>query len=736
MTAELTTIISQLSIAAGSWQRQAPNQVAVREPKRRLKSNISKGDLFVLAEVRAAGDDRTSLEKKVAEIIRDVYYTAPGSVIASLRRATQTAGDWLYRYNATAPEGAEPVVGGLAIVAVREADVFLAQVGPAAIYVTVEDEVFRFPSQSTWLDVALGAEELDTMALGLVPVVDLQLSHLKLSQGDLFVLADSRLAGQLPLADVKRAILQQRVEVAAKNLGEVAQARDCSALVIEAVQRNGKKPAPPAQTVGEPALSRSLAGPEPTRAGDAAMRQFQTVLPAFKLKHAAQRAAKGTLGTALLLGAGLRVLGQRLLPDSDDKPADQSRPLAGLRRAGATSHQPTVRGQSSGGKTLRYIAVGIPLIALLITSIMYLQRGRAQSAAYQENLVLAEAKLQEAQTADPAAAKVLLSDAESALNAAQTVNPNAPALEPLRQAVAERQDAVGRVQRLYYLPQLRQYTDPGTQLRRVVVQGVDVYVLDRGTDRVFHHRLDDAGEALLPDDAETLLLARDMQLDNLTVGEIVDVIWMPAGSGRQTSDVLILEDGALLEYNPSWGIAPSTIAAPDTWQSPTAVSSYYGNFYILDGPANSIKRYLPTVDGYSALPEEYFPSDVSVDLAGAVDLAIDGDVYVLYNNGAIRKFRGGEEVDFSFNGLDVPFKTPTAIFTAPDELVQAVYVADAGNQRIVELSKEGDYVRQFRPRAGEAITFDDLRDVFVDEISGRMYILNGNSLYGSTLPVQ
>jgi DNA-binding beta-propeller fold protein YncE len=68
--------------------------------------------------------------------------------------------------------------------------------------------------------------------------------------------------------------------------------------------------------------------------------------------------------------------------------------------------------------------------------------------------------------------------------------------------------------------------------------------------------------------------------------------------------------------------------------------------------------------------------------------------------------------------------------------VQAVYVADAGNQRIVELSKEGDYVRQFRPRAGEAITFDDLRDVFVDEISGRMYILNGNSLYGSTLPVQ
>jgi hypothetical protein len=73
----------------------------------------------------------------------------------------------------------------------------------------------------------------------------------------------------------------------------------------------------------------------------------------------------------------------------------------------------------------------------------------------------------------------------------------AKAREALRQKMAEQTDKVGNMQRLYYLPQLRQYTDEGTNLKSVLVQGVELYVLDAGTDRIFHHRLNDTGEALL-----------------------------------------------------------------------------------------------------------------------------------------------------------------------------------------------------------------------------------------------
>ena len=68
-------------------------------------------------------------------------------------------------------------------------------------------------------------------------------------------------------------------------------------------------------------------------------------------------------------------------------------------------------------------------------------------------------------------------------------------------------------------------------------------------------------------------------------GEMVDLVWMPAGGSRQTSDLLILESGGLLEFNPSWGLVPVPIADKEAWALPTAVSSYFGNLYVLDPQA-------------------------------------------------------------------------------------------------------------------------------------------------------
>lgn len=732
MTVELKTVISQLSIADGAWRRQVPNQIAVREPKHRRERGLAKGDLFILTEIQNAGERRDLLEKRVAEIIRDAYYTSPGSITASLRRAVQTAADWLFQYNATDTDEAAPLIGGVAVAAIRNNDAFLAQLGPAAIYVTMEDEVLRFPAQSAWLDMALGAEDTDEVALGLFHFVDPQLAHIRLSEGDLLVLADSQLAGQLPLEEVTQAILNRKVEVAARNLGSIAQSSNCSALAIEAVGRATAPEPTPVETASPPPPPQPAPAREPVAAGAGPAPQFQSALPALNIRQVARRAAQGTVGAALVLGHGLRVMGQRMLPDGEQRSAGGRRPS---RQAGAQTHR-THEAPAQRWKTLLYIALGIPLLALLITGAMYLRQGRALTLRFNDSLALAQTKLQELQTADPVTARTLLNEAEAALAEARTVRPDAPEIAPLQQAIDEHRDQVTQTQRLYYLPQLRQYTDAGTQLRRVIVQGVDLYVLDQGTDRVFHHRLDEAGETLLADDANTLLLARDIRVEDAVVGEIVDMVWMPAGGGRQTSDLLILERDGLMEYNASWGVTTSAIGATDSWLAPAAVSSYFGNFYVLDPPANSIKRYLPTVDGYSAPPEEYFLPGVDANLAGAVDMAIDGDVYVLFDNGTIRKFRGGQAVEFSVKGLDAPLAAPTAIFTAPDDLVQYLYIADAGNQRIVQLTKEGDFVRQFKPRAGEAVVFDDLSGLFVDEIVGRMYILNGNSLYGATLPVQ
>jgi hypothetical protein len=198
--------------------------------------------------------------------------------------------------------------------------------------------------------------------------------------------------------------------------------------------------------------------------------------------------------------------------------------------------------------------------------------------------------------------------------------------------------------------------------------------------------------------------------------------------------LLILQGNGLLEFNPSWGATAIPISGYQQWQRPVAVGSYFGNFYLLDEQANQIYRYLPGLNGYENPAEPYFSTDQAVDLRGAVDMAIDGAIYILYQNGDIRKFLSGQPTVFQLSGLDTPFQNPVAIFTGPDELVQYLYVADAGNGRIVQLTKEGQFMRQFKPRQSDGLVFDKLRSIYVDEISQKMFILNGSSLFAPNLP--
>jgi sugar lactone lactonase YvrE len=432
----------------------------------------------------------------------------------------------------------------------------------------------------------------------------------------------------------------------------------------------------------------------------------------------------------VLLGKGLKNIFTLVLPHGGDKSTS--------RQAGA--HVYRDQAPMISKTVLRNLAIAIPVVVALVVAVIYLQKGRMIEAEYNNHLTAAQNKFQQAQAIapnDPAAAAGLMDEAEISLKEAEKIKVDQPEIAELRQQMAVMADQVGNVQRLYYLPQLRQYTDPGTQLNRIVVQGVELYVLDTGTDRIFHHRLDDPGETLLPDEEASLVLAaRGKEVDDITVGDILDMVWMPTGGNRQTSDLVILNTTGLLEYNTSWGITTSALAGGELMSLPVAVASYFGNLYILDPSANRLLRYLPTADGYSAQPDNYFAADQPVDLSNAVDVAIDGAVYVLFKDGRLSKFESGQAVEFNITGLDKPLKNPVSIFTGPDEQVQYLYVADTGNQRIVQLEKDGRFVRQFKPRAGEDVSFANLQDIYVDEIGSRLYILDSNNLYIGNIPTE
>ncbi len=822
MNAEITTVIGQLSINQGQWRNEAPNHVAVREPKAADAPGAGKGDLFIITEIQGNVDNLEAMEQKLAQAIRDSYYLARGSITASLRRAVQAGSNLLYKRNKQV-DVEKRVVGGVVVLAISNEDAFVAQIGPTAFFAVLGDHIKRYPSRSVWLDEALGPEAGQTAsAMGLKPVIEPGLHHLRVAPEDMLVLADSRLVSQLPLKEVVRAVDGGNIKASVKKLGKAAQTSNGSALLLEVVEDT-------ASGVGSlkisapPQLSKLWSRPRKTAAKEEAPESdFDNEQePVWEgAEEGESKAAAVFASTAAMMQRPLSWLGNfgskpsnpetfterevsepgeapQYLPSApeagewpDDAPAENevavtpvtettystykedyddyyddapSRSSGGWfttmlltvvafvggglkrifslfvrgedepRQAGTQAQQPA---SAVPWKTLRNIAIIIPLLVVIVVSISYLQKGRLREAEYQEFVGAAQNKFEQAKSVDAASALALMSEAETSLLQAEQIKQGQPEIAELRLQMAEHVDTVGNVQRLYYLPQLRQYTDPGTDLQRIVVQGVEVYIMDSGNDRIFHHRLDDLGEALLADDETVLMTAKGQQVEDVTVGNLLSMTWMPAGGNRQTSDLVILNSTGLLEYNPNWGITTASLAGGNSLVMPAAVDSYFGNFYVLDPKANLLLRYVPTTDGYSAQPENYFTGDQTVNLSNAVDMSIDGAIYVLYQDGRISKFLSGQQVDFAVTGLDVPLKNPVAIYTAADEEVQHIYVADAGNQRIVQLNKDGSFVRQYKPRAGEVVTFGNLQDIYVDEIGGRLFALDSNNLYIGKLPAE
>jgi hypothetical protein len=244
--------------------------------------------------------------------------------------------------------------------------------------------------------------------------------------------------------------------------------------------------------------------------------------------------------------------------------------------------------------------------------------------------------------------------------------------------------------------------------------------------------------ALDPASAETVLVSKGDRIGSVLVGDLVDMVWMPAGPNRQKASLVILESGgSLLDYDPATGqMLPLQVASSELWQYPRLVGSHSGRFYLLDSSANKIWRYSPTPDGYTEPPEEWL--ETAADLAGVVDMAIGDSIYLLYADGGIRKFTTGEPDAFDISGWDKPPDNPASLFTRPPDDTRWLYVADRGNDRIVQSAKEGQLKQQYRLADNQATENGDAlagaTSLFVDEIVGNAYLLSGQKLYLLVLP--
>jgi hypothetical protein len=162
---------------------------------------------------------------------------------------------------------------------------------------------------------------------------------------------------------------------------------------------------------------------------------------------------------------------------------------------------------------------------------------------------------------------------------------------------------------------------------------------------------------------------------------------------------------------------------------------YANNLYLVDAPRNQILKYVaPSAEvAWSSAVTYFAPGVTPPDLSAVIDLAIDGDVWLVRQDGTVSRYNQGRPNDITFAGLDSPIVKPLAIFTS--ERISNLYVIDAGNQRVVQLDKAtGRFARQFKPHSQARDAFKSLQALTVDEANRRFFFVSDGKAYIATIP--
>jgi hypothetical protein len=394
-------------------------------------------------------------------------------------------------------------------------------------------------------------------------------------------------------------------------------------------------------------------------------------------------------------------------------------------RARVLGFHPSARSRAAIGALIMLI-----VFALVGASAVRV-KGRLDQAQIEDLVSEVEASLALADQEEDREAKIAaLAKAQDLMEQAPDNQRKDAEWKQLSLSLAARWDGLTGVVRLPFAMELG-LEGPATTPASMVVRQDEIYLVDQAAQSIRRYALDQEGSVVPDEQAMPLGLPGSEETDSES--QILDMEWVDAAGGRLSPALVVLTSGgSVMELGAEGSTRSLSVFGASEWQSPRALTTYQGNLYVLDPGHENIYKYVPTGDDYQQAPTDYVGASVDVNWDQAVDLAIDGYVYILFSDGSVMKFAGGQPQPFPEEGLYPPLENPVGMYASPD--TDSVFVMDGDGTRVVEFSKDGKFVRQYRAAFDEENPPESWAAFTIDAHRGRLLVGTPMGVYGASLP--
>ena len=146
---------------------------------------------------------------------------------------------------------------------------------------------------------------------------------------------------------------------------------------------------------------------------------------------------------------------------------------------------------------------------------------------------------------------------------------------------------------------------------------------------------------------------------------------------------------------------------------------YNSKIYLINTNDNEIYRFNTNTTKLRA-PSKWLIDNI--DLIQAIDISIDGHIYILNRDGTIIKLLSGEMVNFSLGLCEPPIEEADKLQVSRE--LDFIYILEKKNNRLLVFNKAGQFLMQY-----QSDRLQDLKDFQIDEERKIIYFLNGSKIY-------